>query len=77
MSPDAPRSQLTDALSSAWDPAGAFLGSILSGLLVGYLADRWLDTGPWLLLVGFGLGCYSGFMRLWALSKTAEGPRRD
>ena len=26
------------------------------GLAVGYFADRWLGTGPWLLLVGLGLG---------------------
>ena len=26
------------------------------GLGVGYLADRWLGTQPWLLLIGLGLG---------------------
>ncbi|MGH7413391.1 MAG: AtpZ/AtpI family protein [Candidatus Rokuibacteriota bacterium] len=26
------------------------------GLAAGYFADRWLGTGPWLLLIGLGLG---------------------
>ncbi|MGH7397268.1 MAG: AtpZ/AtpI family protein [Candidatus Rokuibacteriota bacterium] len=26
------------------------------GLAAGYFADRWLGTGPWLLLIGLGFG---------------------
>jgi len=26
------------------------------GLGVGYVADRWLGTSPWLLLIGLGFG---------------------
>ena len=26
------------------------------GLGIGYVADRWLGTQPWLLLIGLGLG---------------------
>ena len=26
------------------------------GLAAGYFADRWLGTGPWLLLIGLALG---------------------
>jgi ATP synthase protein I len=26
------------------------------GLAVGYFADRWLGTSPWLLLIGLGFG---------------------
>lgn len=52
--------------------SGSFLGSILSGTLIGYLGDRWLDTKPMLIIVGFLLGAYSGFMRLWHLSKSQD-----
>jgi ATP synthase protein I len=31
-------------------------GCVAVGLAVGYFADRWLGTQPWLLLVGLGLG---------------------
>jgi len=58
--------------SSGWIATTSFFGSILSGTLLGYLGDRWLDTRPLLILVGFGLGAYSGFMRLWAISKNAK-----
>lgn len=77
MPPDTTRTQMTDALSSAWDPAGAFVGSILSGMFLGYLIDRWLDISPWAILIGFGLGSYSGFVRMWQLSKSVEVPTRD
>jgi ATP synthase protein I len=52
---------------------GSFFGSILSGTLLGYFGDRWLDTRPWLIIIGFLLGAYSGFLRLWHLSKTQDG----
>lgn len=34
---------------------------------VGWFLDRWLDTRPWLLLVGCGLGFAVG---LWAMIRT-------
>ena len=45
----------------------ALIGSILGGVLVGWLADTYLihpkDT-PWGLIAGFLLGCVSGFTNL-------------
>lgn len=63
-------------MGGGWVASGSFMGSILSGMLLGYLGDRWLGTEPWLLLIGFGLGAYSGFLRLWQLSKDAEARER-
>lgn len=31
---------------------------------VGFLLDRWLETPPWLLLAGLGLGIVVGFAEL-------------
>ena len=31
-------------------------GCVVIGLALGYFADRWLGTEPWLLLVGLGFG---------------------
>lgn len=44
----------------AWD----FLGTIGAGAVVGWLADRWLSTEPWLLTAGTVLGSVGGFIRL-------------
>ena len=48
---------------SSWRGVASFaqLGTVLFGCVVigmalGYFADRWLGTQPWLLLVGLGFG---------------------
>jgi ATP synthase protein I len=62
----------------AWVASGSFLGSILSGFLIGYLLDRWLGTEPWLVVIGIVGGSYSGFVRMWQYSKKMEqGPDHD
>jgi F0F1-type ATP synthase assembly protein I len=61
--------QVGRAMEEGWMAGGSFFGSIVSGTLLGYFADRWLDTEPCLLVIGAALGAYSGFMRLLALSK--------
>jgi ATP synthase protein I len=38
--------------------------SIAVGLFFGYVLDKLLDTGPWLLLLFLGLGIVSGFYSL-------------
>jgi F0F1-type ATP synthase assembly protein I len=45
-------------------------------MLLGHLVDRWLDTHPLVLLIGFGLGVYAGFVKLWNMSKRAEEESR-
>jgi F0F1-type ATP synthase assembly protein I len=64
-------------LTSGWVASGAFLGSILSGALLGYLADRWLGTEPWLVVIGIIVGSYSGFMTMWKYSKHMEDVPRE
>jgi len=56
---------------------GSFASSVLAGALLGYLADRWLGTAPWLVVIGIVLGSYSGFMRMWHYSKRLEEEIRD
>lgn len=65
------------AIGDGWSRSGAFAGSILSGALLGFLADRWLGTEPWLVIVGILLGSYSGFMNMWRWSKEMEEGERD
>ena len=77
MKPDRSRapevSSPTDvSAAEGWVSGGAFLGSILAGTLLGYLADLWLGTDPWLVVTGIIVGSYSGFVRMWQLSKQME-----
>jgi ATP synthase protein I len=39
--------------------------SIIVGLFFGYFLDRWLGTGPWLLLIFTVLGIISGLLSLF------------
>ena len=40
------------------------------GLGVGYFADRWLGTQPWLLLVGLGFGIAAASVNFYRTIKT-------
>jgi F0F1-type ATP synthase assembly protein I len=68
-----PQSANTDG----WAASGSFLGSILAGTLLGYFADRWLGTEPWLVVVGIIAGSYSGFMTLYRRSEPLEEVKRE
>jgi ATP synthase protein I len=39
--------------------------SVAAGTTLGYFADRWLNTGPWLLVTGFALGIIAGFTEIF------------
>ena len=69
--------QVAAAMGDGWIQGGSFLGSILSGTLLGYLADMWLGTEPWLVVTGIVVGSYSGFLNVWRQSKRAEEAGRE
>lgn len=39
--------------------------SVLIGTFIGYWADKWLGTRPWILIIGFVLGAAAGFRNLY------------
>jgi ATP synthase protein I len=47
------------------------------GLGAGYFADRWLGTGPWLLLVGLGFGIAAAGANFYRTIKTLSEQDRD
>ncbi len=65
------------------DFAWILTSDLLAGLLawggIGWLADRWLETAPWLLVtgivVGFALGMYLAIRRADARSRAEEAER--
>jgi ATP synthase protein I len=48
-----------------------FAASIGVGMAIGYYADRWLGTGPWLLFLFLAFGFAAGLRNLLRL---APGP---
>ena len=45
----------------AYAAAFSLFAAVVSGLLLGWLLDRWLGTKPWLLVAGVTLGSVAGF----------------
>ncbi len=41
-----------------------FSSNIIGGVIAGYLLDRWLDTGPWMVITGIVLGLASAVIGL-------------
>jgi len=48
----------------AYAAAFSLFAAVVSGLIIGWLLDRWLGTRPWLLVVGLVLGAIAGFYEL-------------
>ena len=44
----------------AYAAAFSLFAAVVAGLVIGWLLDRWLGTGPWLLLTGIVLGSAAG-----------------
>jgi ATP synthase protein I len=44
------------------------LGGLFGGTLIGWLLDRWLGTGPWLLIILMVLGTVGGFWSIFKLT---------
>lgn len=45
--------------------AGSFFGSLMAGLLLGWIADHFLDTRPVFIVIGIVAGAVVGFWRMW------------
>lgn len=72
MKQDSANKQVHSAINDGWMHGGSFLSSILAGTLLGYFADQWLGTEPWLVVSGVILGSYAGFMRMWQFMKRMD-----
>ncbi|MBY5163364.1 AtpZ/AtpI family protein [Salsipaludibacter albus] len=68
--------EIQDALrhdrDSGWALTAEFLSAILVWAGIGWLLDRWLDTGPWLLVAGIVLGVVLGFYLLYMRHRAAS-----
>ncbi|MDR2198434.1 MAG: AtpZ/AtpI family protein [Deltaproteobacteria bacterium] len=53
----------------------AMVLSVFFGLILGYYADRWLGTKPWLLLLGLLVGIAAAFNNLIIMTRRMEKQR--
>ena len=52
----------------AYAAAFSLFTAVVAGLIVGWVLDRWLGTGPWLLVSGIVLGAVTGFYQFIRIS---------
>jgi ATP synthase protein I len=61
VSPDEEKGEINRKSGLAYAAAISLFAAVVSGLIAGWLLDRWLGTGPWLLVAGIVLGAAAGF----------------
>lgn len=74
--PRTERKGFTRAMRVGLNAFSEFVGAVLVSALIGWQADKWLGTGPWLLVVMMGLGVAAGFWNVYRVAKP-KGPGED
>ena len=62
--PDDDQQEVNRKSGLAYAAALSLFAAVVSGIIVGWLLDRWLGTKPWLLVAGVVLGAAAGFYEL-------------
>jgi ATP synthase protein I len=55
---------ISPALGAAMELPFSFVAAVFMGGLIGYLLDKWLHTGPWLMVVFGCLGFAAGILEI-------------
>ncbi len=71
-------------IGAGWNIATALVSSLIAGTLLGMAADKYVirSETPWGLIVGFLLGCVSGFANVFSIAaklddtNAARGPKK-
>lgn len=73
------RKDLWRDMDAGWVATTELVSGVAVWMGLGWLADRWLGTDPWLMLagavLGFVLGMYLAFLRADQLGKAEEAKR--
>ena len=51
--------------------------SVLVGVGIGYYLDKWLGTGPWLMVLWIGIGFAAGVRSLYRAARRSERDLED
>lgn len=60
------------AMGEAWRIGLELVVGVFVGLFIGWQADKWLGTAPWLLLVGLALGFAGGLLNVIRLARQIQ-----
>lgn len=52
---------------------GMLFGCVVVGVVLGYYADKWLDTNPWGVVIGLIFGSIAGVREMLKLLKKMQG----
>lgn len=52
-------------MDDGWSLTAELISAVLVWTFLGWLADRWLGTDPWLVALGAVLGSVLGFYLVW------------
>ena len=52
-------------MDDGWALTAEFISAVLTWTFLGWLADRWLNTDPWLVATGAVLGFAAGMYLTW------------
>ncbi|MEM9683584.1 MAG: AtpZ/AtpI family protein [Pseudomonadota bacterium] len=63
--PGPSRSAIGTGLGFALRIGIELVAALVVGVGIGFLLDRWLGTGPWLMVVFFFLGSAAGFLNVY------------
>jgi len=63
-------------MGAGWNIATALVSSLIAGTLLGMAADKYVirSETPWGLIIGFLLGCVSGFANVFSIASRIDGP---
>jgi ATP synthase protein I len=68
-----PSPETARGLATGMRIVSELVAGVLVGSVIGYFADRWLGTTPWLLLLGLLLGTAGGFNNVYKLGMRPTG----
>lgn len=69
VAPRTERKGFTRAMRVGLNAFSEFVGAVLVSAFIGWQADKWLGTTPWLLIVMLGLGVAAGFWNVYRVAK--------
>lgn len=72
--PAAAQKGRSHALRVGMNAVSEFVGAVLVGGLIGWQADKWLGTGPWLLILLLGFGVAAGFYNVYRVARPKAVP---
>ncbi|MGA8170081.1 MAG: AtpZ/AtpI family protein [Methylocystis sp.] len=65
------------AMSAGLNVFSEFVAAIIVGAFIGWRADTWLGTKPWLLVLFLGLGTAAGFWNIYRIAARKASPYEE